>query len=179
MKNTGTTERPPNRQDFWRPAGWYTACSLIVLADQLTKFGSLNSLQDAPVNLLPFLTLRLACNTGAAFSMLQGYGPLLILVGVAFGIYFAWQIWKLQAGERVLGCVYSLILAGAVGNVIDRTIRGCVVDFVHVHYAWFNFPVFNLADSAITVGATIWFLWLVRDVYQSKRKTESEPVEDS
>ena len=179
MQEQDLVNEAPIAGEVPRSVGWFSLGLLIVLADQSSKYASLDTLQDAPLDLLPFLTLRLACNSGAAFSMLEGYGSLLTFVGVVFGIYFAWQIWKLKPGERVLGLVYCLILAGAVGNVVDRTIRGCVVDFVHVHYGWFNFPVFNLADSAITVGATTWFLWLVWDIYVTKKRAVPPTVEDS
>ena len=149
-----------NRRQVW---AWYALSLGLVCADQLTKLSAVAGLQDGPTYVLPFLALRLACNTGAAFSILQGLSGLLAVVGVVFGAYFGWLIWTLRARDRVLGIVYSLILAGAVGNVIDRIARGCVVDFVHVHYGWFNFPVFNLADSAITIGAVTWLVWLLAD----------------
>ena len=154
---------------------WYLFAAGLLVVDQLTKLASVAALDQSPMYLLPFLTLRLACNTGAAFSILQGYSGLLAVVGVMFGMYFSWLLWILPAKDRVMGVVYSLILAGALGNVVDRIFRGCVVDFIHVHYGWFNFPVFNVADSAITIGAATWLVWLLVETVKGSGDTRREP----
>ena len=139
---------------------WYALALVVLVLDQATKWLALtNLIRGGSVDVLPFLSWTLTCNTGAAFSMLQGFGWALALVAVVVAAYLIVQIWRLREGW-LEGACYGLILAGALGNLTDRVLRQCVVDFVHVHYDWFNFPVFNVADSAITVGAAGW-IWLL------------------
>ena len=139
---------------------WYALAAAVLAADQASKRVALDNLVfGASVDVLPFLSWTLTCNTGAAFSMLQGYGWLLAVVAAVVSAYLAFEIWRMASttrGFRLEGLAYSLIMAGALGNLVDRLTRACVVDFVHVHYGWFNYPVFNVADSAITVGAAVW-----------------------
>lgn len=148
-----------------RAARWYALTALVVAADQASKRFALDQLvPGVSVDVLPFLSWTLTCNEGAAFSLFQGYGWLFAAVAVLVSAYLAVEIWRLakvgSSGwtrrERWEGAACALIMAGALGNLVDRVTRGCVVDFVHVHYGWFNYPVFNVADSAITVGATVW-----------------------
>ena len=110
---------------------------------------------------MPFLSLRYFCNSGAAFSILQDFTGFLTFVGVAFVVYFSWEIWRLRKVEKppmlYVGAL-TLILAGASGNLIDRVLQGCVVDFIHVHYGWFNFPIFNVADASVCIGAVSWII---------------------
>ena len=125
---------------------------MIVVVDQYTKYVATAELLDGAVSVLPFLSFRYFCNTGAAFSILQGFTHFLTFVGVAFVIYFSWEIWRLRRIEKppvLFVAALTLILAGAGGNLIDRALQGCVVDFIHLHYDWFNFPIFNVADSAV------------------------------
>lgn len=134
---------------------------LIVLVDQVTKYLAVTQLMDGPFYVLPFLTFRYFCNTGAAFSILQDYTHFLTVVGLIFVGYFSFEIWRLRKVAQpptFFVCALALILAGAGGNVIDRAMIGCVVDFVHVHYGWFNFPIFNIADSAVCIGAVCWII---------------------
>lgn len=119
-------------------------------------------LSFTPTPILPFLSLTLACNTGAAFSILEGYGEALAVLGILMAGFFIYAIARLPQDRRMEGYAFSLILAGAIGNVIDRLMRGCVVDFVHLHHGGWNFPIFNLADSAITIGAGLWILSLLQ-----------------
>ena len=140
---------------------------MLVLADQSTKQLALAQLAAGSITVLPFLSLHLTCNTGAAFSMLQGHVWLLSTVAVFFSSYFCYRIWLLPRGALLEGWSYALILSGAVGNLIDRLTYGCVIDFVRLHYLSFSFPVFNLADTCITLGAAGWIILMYRD---SKRK---------
>ena len=133
-----------------------------------------NYLVTETINLLPILSLRLACNSGAAFSILEGAGWLLIGVGVIFSAYFIVQIWRLLPGSIYEASAYTLILAGAIGNLIDRIVFGCVTDFVHFFYISnddvYSFPIFNLADTVITLGAGFWiyFMCFQENTNQSK-----------
>jgi signal peptidase II len=142
---------------------FFLATVLLVVADQITKQLALLYLAAGPLTLLPFLSLHLACNTGAAFSMLQGYSWLFSIVALFFSGYFCYRIWHLTRGAFLEGWSYTLILSGAVVNLLDRLTHGCVIDFVHFHYLSFGFPVFNLADTCITFGAAGWIVLMYRD----------------
>ena len=138
----------------------YALAAAVLAGDQASKRIALDNLVfGVSVDVLPFLAWTLTCNTGAAFSMLQGHGWLFAVVAALVSAYLAFEIWRLPAATpsfRLQGAAYALVMAGALGNLADRLTRACVVDFVHIHYGWFNYPVFNVADSAITVGAAIW-----------------------
>ena len=141
---------------------WYGLAAVVVTADQGSKRVALDNLVPGlSVDVLPFLSWTLTCNEGAAFSLFQGFGWLFAAVAVLVSAYLAFEIWRLASALpprrfRMEGTACALIMAGALGNLVDRLERACVVDFVHVHYGWFNYPIFNVADSAITVGAALW-----------------------
>ena len=148
---------------------WYLTALGVIALDQLTKVIAVRALADVTaVDVLPFLSWKLAYNRGAAFSMLADGGGwqrwLFSAAAVGFSIYLIFEIRRLARGQWFYGLVYALILGGAIGNFIDRVVYGYVVDFVYVHYGWFNFPVFNVADSAISLGATGWILLLINEV---------------
>ena len=170
------------------PRWWwaFVGAALVVVLDQYTKYLATAELLDGAVSVLPFLTFRYFCNTGAAFSILQGYTHFLTFVGVAFVVYFSWEIWRLrriQDPPFLFVLALTLILAGAGGNLIDRAMHGCVVDFIHVHYyaIGFNFPIFNIADSAVCIGAASWILAAIvhRERPDSKAAKESDQSADS
>lgn len=128
----------------------------IFLLDHLTKVAALFWLPDEPVKLLPFFYLRYVENTGAAFGMMQGGNLLLIFIMLAIVAYML-KSWKelCSLGKWVeWGCIF--ILAGALGNLYDRITLGYVVDFLDFR-VW---PVFNIADSFITVGGCMLFISL-------------------
>ena len=151
---------------------WFSISAVLIVADQVLKYAAVTHLTESSVGVLPIFTLRLACNTGAAFSMFEGYSMFLAIAGIALGIFFAYSIYRLAANRIIEGLAFACILGGDIGNVIDRLTRGCVVDFVHLHYESFNFPIFNLADSAITIGALLWISVLFR---QSRTSGEELP----
>lgn len=164
------------------PRWWWSfvGAALVVVLDQFTKYLATAELLDGAVEVLPFLTFRYFCNTGAAFSILQGYTHFLTFVGVAFVIYFSWEIWRLrriQDPPILFVIALTLILAGAGGNLIDRAMQGCVVDFIHVHYEpiKFNFPIFNIADSAVCIGAASWILAAILHRERSDTNVAEEP----
>lgn len=155
---------------------WYVLAAVVLVADQATKLWVLLVLERGlSVPVLPFLSWTHACNDGVAFSMFRGYGWVFAPVAVAVSGYLAWEIWRLKLREtttlvQLEGAAYGLVMAGALGNVLDRLTQGCVVDFIHVHYGWFNFPVFNVADSAVTVGAATWIGLLVAQMIEERRQ---------
>jgi signal peptidase II len=95
-------------------------------------------------------------NTGAAFSFLAGAGGwqrwFFVVLGAVAALFIVWML-RSHSGQRLFSWALALILGGALGNVIDRLMHGYVVDFIQVHYQASYFPSFNVADSAITVGA--------------------------
>lgn len=112
-----------------------------------------------PLKVLPFFDLTLMYNTGAAFSFLsdQGGWQRWFFIAVASLVTVALTVWlaTLKTGERLLAIALSLIIGGAVGNLIDRVLYGRVTDFIHLHYQDWFWPAFNVADSAITVGVAL------------------------
>jgi signal peptidase II len=141
---------------------YLTIATLVLLLDQLSKWWALNNLQlGTPEVVLPFLNWLLLFNPGAAFSFLaQGTGWqrwFFTIIGLAASAYIIWLLRKSQ-GEKLLCLALSLILGGALGNVIDRIMYGAVVDFIDLHYANWHWPAFNLADSAICLGAAL-IIW--------------------
>lgn len=144
---------------------WYALAVVVVAADQASKHvaGHLLAFGES-VAVLPFLSWTLTCNQGAAFSLFQGFGWLLAVIAAAVSVYLAAVLWRLgaaPAGQRAEGTAAALIMGGAIGNLVDRLTHACVVDFIHLHYAGFHYPVFNIADSAITVGAVVWIATLL------------------
>jgi len=149
---------------------WLWVSALVAVLDQLTKYLATANLEYArPVELLPVFDLTLLHNTGAAFSFLASAGGwqrwlFALLAGVVSVVLVVW-IKRLKAHETWLAIALALVLGGALGNLYDRVVLGYVVDFISVHYQQGYFPAFNLADSAITVGAIMLIidtLWLSR-----------------
>lgn len=113
------------------------------------------------VDVLPVLAWVHVQNTGAAFSFLAGAGGwqrwFFAALALVFSAWLLRELALLRRGDRVWALAYALVLGGALGNLLDRVLQGSVTDFVLVH--WFDryyFPAFNLADSAITIGAMLW-----------------------
>lgn len=136
---------------------WITLA--VVVADQVTKYFALKHLMRSEIAIAPFLNFALAFNTGAAFSFLSDAGGWqnLFFVGVAavVSIVILFMIRRLGANDLQVAVALMLVLGGAVGNVIDRVRFGYVVDFIDVYYQSWHWPTFNIADSAITIGAIL------------------------
>ena len=142
-----------------RYIAWLSVAILVIAADQVTKWAIIEwvPLYDkVPIN--SFLNLTHQQNTGAAFSFLAGASGwqrwffIVLAVAVSGGI-LAWLWQSRRDGPFVLVAGLSLVLGGAVGNLIDRARLGYVTDFIQVWFGDWAFPSFNVADSAITVGA--------------------------
>ena len=154
-------------------APWLTVAAVIVAADQATKAlvqASLAPGERIPV--IPFADLVLVFNTGAAFSFLAGAGgwqrTFFIVIAVAAIALIAWLLLR-HPGERLFCAGLALVLGGAIGNLWDRIQLGHVVDFVLLHAGGWHFPAFNVADSAITIGAAL----LILDGLRGKRAAGS------
>jgi len=136
---------------------WLGIALIVLIADQFTKVLVLGyyKLGDSSYVASFFNVVRVH-NEGAAFSFLAGASGwqrwLLTAIGVAAALFILWML-KSHPGQRLFCFALACILGGAVGNLIDRLAYGHVVDFLQFHYARWYFPSFNLADSAITIGA--------------------------
>ena len=143
--------------------GWYALAALLVVLDQYTKgLASAHLDYGRPQEVFSWFNLTLAHNTGAAFSFLDDAGGwqryfFSTVATVVSGVLIVW-LYVAPRSQRLLAIALTLILAGAVGNLWDRVTLGYVVDFISVHYAQHYFPAFNIADSAITVGAACMIL---------------------
>ncbi len=133
--------------------------TLVLLLDQLSKWSALSNLKlGIPEEVLPFMNWLLLLNPGAAFSFLaQSSGWqrwFFTILGLAASLYILWLLRKNQS-DKLLSFALSFILGGALGNVLDRMMYGAVVDFIDLHYGNWHWPAFNIADSAICIGATL------------------------
>ena len=150
---------------------WLGLALVLLIADQLTKLLILNHYQlgDATYVTRFFNVVRVH-NTGAAFSFLASESGwqrwFFTAIGVLAAVFIVWML-KSHAGQKLFSFALACILGGAIGNVIDRTLHGYVVDFLDFHYAGWHFPAFNIADSAITVGA----ICLILDELQRVRRS--------
>jgi signal peptidase II len=139
-----------------RPVWIAVAVVTIVVVDQLTKAWAVSALSDGPVDIIgDNIRFELARNSGAAFSGFQGYTPILAVLAIVITVLIARAVRRATDPWIIAGLV--LVLGGALGNLCDRIfrdpgiLRGHVIDFVAVY----TFPVFNVADSCVTVGAII------------------------
>jgi signal peptidase II len=150
---------------------WLSLALIIILLDQFTKVLILGYYQlgDSTVVTSFFNVVRVH-NAGAAFSFLASAGGwqrwLFTGIGVAAALFIVWML-KSHGGQKLFCFALALILGGAIGNVIDRSLYGYVVDFLDFHAAGWHFPAFNVADSAISVGAAL----LILDELLRVRKT--------
>ena len=141
---------------------WLGLAIAVIVLDHLTKWWVSSSLgyQEA-IPVLPFFSLVLVHNTGAAFSFLADASGwqrwFFIAVGVIATVIIV-RLLNRHAHEPRMAFALALVLGGALGNVIDRVVLGHVVDFLYFHYRGFGWPAFNVADSAISVGAVL-LIW--------------------
>ncbi len=147
---------------------WLGLSLTILIADQFTKVLVVGyyKLGDATAVTSFFNVVRVH-NVGAAFSFLAGAAGwqrwLFTAIGIVAAMFILWML-KSHAGQKIFSFALACILGGALGNVIDRVAYGYVVDFLQFHYAGWYFPSFNVADSAITVGAAALILDEIRRV---------------
>lgn len=139
---------------------WLGIAGLVLVLDQLTKVLAERHLAlHDPVPVLPLFNLTLVYNRGAAFSFLNTAGGwqrwLFAGVALAVSAYIVYWLRSIPRGQLWLPTALSLVLGGAVGNLIDRLRLGVVVDFIDVYYGTWHWPAFNVADAAISVGAVM------------------------
>jgi signal peptidase II len=150
---------------------WLGIAFIVILADQFTKVLILGNYKLGDTTYVTsFFDVVRAHNTGAAFSFLHNAAGwqrwFFTGLGLAATVFIIWML-KRHGGQRMFSWALSLILGGALGNVIDRLVHGYVVDFIQVHYGSAYFPAFNIADSAITIGAGLLILDELRRVRRS------------
>jgi signal peptidase II len=152
-----------------RSAPWFALAAAIVLGDQLTKWLALSHLRDGRV-VTDFFNLVLVFNKGAAFSFLadaQGWQTPLLAAFALIAAVIVSVLLVRSPGRRMQCAGLALILGGALGNLIDRVRFGHVVDFLDFHAMGWHWPAFNVADSAITIGAAL----LILEGFASERRT--------
>ena len=142
-----------------KPAHWYALAGLVIVLDQLSKWVVLGHIGYGEViYVAPFWNWVLAWNPGAAFSFLADQPGwqrwLFTLLAVGVSAWLALEI-KRHPGLKLQAPAMALVMGGALGNVIDRIRFGAVVDFIQWHAAGYYWPAFNIADSAICVGAVL------------------------
>ncbi|MDX3774360.1 signal peptidase II [Chromatiaceae bacterium AAb-1] len=158
-------------QSGWK---WWWLIVLLLATDQLTKqlvIGNM-ALYDS-IELLPFFNLTYVRNYGAAFSFLSDAGGwqrwFFTLVAVVISAVIAVWLSRVKPQQLKLSLALSLVLAGAIGNLIDRSIYGYVIDFFHLYYQNWHYPAFNVADSAICIGAAL----LIWDSFSSNSEVKA------
>ena len=145
---------------------WLFLSAIVVLADQITKIFAVKYLLGRPpVVIVPgFFDFSLVYNTGAAFGLLneaEGWqNVFFIVIATLVSVFLVFSLYRLNRSDTQIAIAFALILGGAIGNVVDRVQQGYVVDFIHWFYQDWHWPTFNIADSAITIGAVL----LVLDV---------------
>jgi signal peptidase II len=142
---------------------WLWLSLLAVILDQASKLAIAGSMQlYESIEIMPFFKLTYVHNTGAAFSFLSEAGgwQRWFFAGLALVVSTVIAVWltRLKKHETLLAVALSLVLGGAVGNLIDRLAYGYVIDFLDVYYESWHWPAFNVADSAITLGVILMLL---------------------
>lgn len=140
---------------------WLILSLVVLIADQATKMMVVSRFTEfESITLTPFLDFMRLHNEGVAFSMFADSAGwprwVFSILGLVVSAVIAVWIWRLpRRGQLMLAIGLACIVGGALGNVFDRITRGHVIDFIRVHYADWYFPAFNIADSAITIGAVL------------------------
>ena len=155
------------------PVKWFCLSAAVAVLDYLTKIAVLAALAPGESRAVaPFFNLVLVFNKGAAFSFLAGaegwQTPFFAAIAVVVSVVVGFLILK-NKGKKLFCAGLALILGGALGNLYDRLAYGQVVDFLDLHAAGWHWPAFNVADSAITVGAVI----LIVESFCSKKSDET------
>ena len=153
---------------------WLWQSAVVVLLDQFSKVLVESTLElHQSIALIPSLAIRKIYNSGAAFSFLSDASGwqrwfFIALASLVVIVLTVW-LYRLQKNQLRMALALSLVLGGAVGNLIDRVLYGYVIDFIDVYYASWHWPTFNVADSAITAGAAL----LLLDAFTSHKKDET------
>lgn len=152
---------------YTQQSRWLLLVLIVIIIDQITKYVICSYLLPyEPQRILAMLNLTLGYNTGAAFSFLSQSGAWhhWFFMGFGFLMSSVLSVWLLHLAPilRLQAMGISLILGGGIGNLLDRVRLGHVIDFIDLHYANYHWPIFNIADSAICLGAILLFFGLHR-----------------
>ena len=155
---------------------WLWVSAVVLLLDQTSKLlaDTMLALYQS-VDVIPSLAIRLAYNSGAAFSFLSDASGwqrwfFIVLSIVVVGILIVW-LRRLPSGQTMTALALALILGGAAGNLVDRLLYGHVIDFIDVYYGSWHWPTFNIADSAISAGAFL----LLLDAFRGHKDKSAAP----
>ncbi len=152
---------------------WLWLSAAVILLDQITKLMASAWLEEyVQYPVLSWFNLALTHNTGAAFSFLSDAAGwqrwFFIVLSIVVSAFILVWLKRLRPGEHWTAAALALILGGAIGNLIDRIAYGHVIDFIQWHYQQFYWPTFNIADSAISVGAAI---LIINSLFFQKRES--------
>lgn len=158
---------------------WLWLAALVIAVDLGTKAMATAMLSYGdPVPVIPMFNLTLLHNTGAAFSFLADAAGwqrwFFVALALVVSVVLVYWLRNLQRQETVTAIAIVLILGGALGNVYDRVVHGYVVDFLHFYWQDWHFPAFNLADTAITIGAGLMILDMFRKPADSGAGADKE-----
>lgn len=142
---------------------WIWVSVIVFVLDQMSKYWILNTI---PLNnskyVLSFFNLTYRHNQGAAFSFLGGGGAfstwLFSIVAIMVSIFILLWLYRLPTNKRWLACALAFVLGGAISNLFDRLMHGYVIDLLDFHIGTWHYATFNIADSAIVVGAIMLFI---------------------
>ena len=152
---------------------WLSAVAFFI--DLLTKYIVVQNFElYESINVLPVFNLTYVRNYGAAFSFLADHGGwqkyFFIILAIAVSAMLVYFLYKNKAAQKLQNSAYALIIGGALANMADRSYHGFVVDFLDVYWREWHYPVFNIADIAISVGAGL----LILDAFKNNDKPEGE-----
>lgn len=151
----------------------------LVIIDQLTKWWFINNLRWKPgltLKVTAFLNMVYTWNYGISFGLIRDYYQYSNILFLITNTIIVCYLYYLMMSSKTIGAFagYSFVIGGAIGNLMDRSFRGAVFDFIHFHYQEYSFPVFNIADCFITLGVII----LVEDYYSAKKNIEEKAKEN-
>ncbi|WLD95086.1 signal peptidase II [Alkalihalobacillus sp. AL-G] len=160
---------------------YYIIALIVVIIDQITKWfivSKMNITESITV-VSDFFYITSHRNRGAAFGILQGQMWLFFIVTIIVLIAVVYYMQTEAKGKPFLSSSLGLILGGAIGNFIDRMLRGEVVDFLNFYFGAYNFPIFNIADSALVVGVSMIAIALMMESKESKEISDESDSNES
>ncbi|MFE8699002.1 signal peptidase II [Cytobacillus sp. FJAT-54145] len=155
---------------------YYIIALFIILLDQWTKWLIVKNMEigDSIKVIENFFYITSHRNRGAAWGILQGQMWFFYVITIIVVIGIIYYIQKAAKGKLLLGLSLALMLGGAIGNFIDRLFRKEVVDFINTYIFGYDFPIFNIADSALVIGVALLMLQMIKEEREAKEKSNGE-----